>query len=420
MHTGTAQQPLAVSPKRPAVQNDVDTSTLPTQPTPSGQPAAIATTVPDSANDMQPASAAREIIRPNDDAFRTLPNAGIFVDPGQPPKNPTVADVANELSGSIGVENPGTRLLATVGTQSILLGDVLGQINEMLLPYKGGMSDADLERQRDELVRQILPQVVERKLLFNDFLAKIPPERLPEIERSVYEHFTDNRLPEMLKRSGLKDDRELDAKLRSLGSSLSNQQRMFFEQMVSFEAVKREVADDKDISHQELLDYYHQHLADYEFAAQVRWEQLVVEKSRMESPAKAYNTLGEWGNQVLRGADFATIAKQHSHGPRGFAGGQYDWTTQGSLVAKEIDRVLFLMPPGKLSRIIDNGDTYHIVRVIERKAAGREPFTTVQAGIKKTIEQQRREDQLAKYIDRLEADTAVWINPQYETLAPAN
>ena len=107
-------------------------------------------------------------------------------------------------------------------------------------------------------------------------------------------------------------------------------------------------------------------------------------------------------------------------------GGQYDWTTQGSLVNKEIDRLLFMLPEGQLSKVVKSDSMYQILRVIERVEAGTKPFIAVQNEIVEKIKKQRFEERVEAYrrsaprrdlrLDQYGGDAAPprWHNPSGE------
>jgi hypothetical protein len=317
----------------------------------------------------------------------------------------TPAPQPSALHGSL---DDGTRLLAVVGSESILAGDLLGQVNDLLEPYRTRLTAEELETERERLIQQMLPHVVERKLVILDFLRDVPAERMPDLREQVYKSFQEERLPEVLQKTKLGTAVELDAKLRTLGSSLAKQQEVYFEQMVGRLAVQKNVDINPEVTHDELLDYYRRHSQDYDVKARARWERLTVRFDRFASREEAYQAMVRMGNEVLGGAPLSAVAKRSSQDPQAHLGGQYDWTTQGSLVSKELDRLIFSMPVGRLSRIIEDGQGYHIVRVLEREEAGRIPFTEVQDEITEKIREERRQQGLRKYIDRLRSETPVW------------
>ena len=129
------------------------------------------------------------------------------------------------------------------------------------------------------------------------------------------------------------------------------------------------------------------------------------ERGRQE----ALELLAFMGNKVLAGAPLPDIARQYSEEPLADEGGQHDWTAQGSLASEALDRALFTQPVGQLSPIIQDSQGVHIVRILERQAAGRRPFGEVQEEIKKAIQAEVRVKNKKKTIDELTAGTTVWI-----------
>lgn len=118
--------------------------------------------------------------------------------------------------------------------------------------------------------------------------------------------------------------------------------------------------------------------------------------------------LATMGNEVLAGRPFAEVAKARSEGPTAAAGGACDWTGRGSLASKVLDEALFSLPEGQLSAIIEDGETLHIVRVIERREPGRTPFLEAQVGIRDALREERRKKALEEYLAKLRERTPVW------------
>jgi parvulin-like peptidyl-prolyl isomerase len=118
--------------------------------------------------------------------------------------------------------------------------------------------------------------------------------------------------------------------------------------------------------------------------------------------------LAAMGNEVLGGRPFVEVAKDRSEGPAASQGGLYDWTRQGSLAAKKLDEAVFSLPVGELSAIIEDGEMLRIVRVVERKPAGRTPFLEAQVGIRDQLLMERRQAAANEYLAKLRARTPVW------------
>ena len=98
--------------------------------------------------------------------------------------------------------------------------------------------------------------------------------------------------------------------------------------------IQQKVDREPDITHDQLLQYYHEHSKEYDVAARARWEELSIRFDKFPDRASADQAIVEMGNQVLRGAELAAVAKKFSQGATATDGGYHDWTTKGSLVSK--------------------------------------------------------------------------------------
>jgi parvulin-like peptidyl-prolyl isomerase len=142
----------------------------------------------------------------------------------------------------------------------------------------------------------------------------------------------------------------------------------------------------------------------------------MVRKNRFSSPHEAYAEIARMGKEVwergtaqgVRGPAFADVAKAKSDGFTAKEGGLQDWTSKGALKAAAIDEALFSLQVGQMSPILESDEGFHIVRVLERKEAGREPFTEVQVNIRDKLKEQRFKVELDKYLGRLRRDARIW------------
>lgn len=316
-----------------------------------------------------------------------------------------------EGDAAAGVEIPldSTTVVARVGPEVVLESDLLTPTAlEWLEKVSPGMKPEQVREVRRQICRQVLPQHVESLMVFVDACRTIPEDRLPEIRKRVNEAFDEQQLPQMVKQAGLESPAEYEALLRSRGQSLDRVRKMFFERALAQQWVQQKVKIDVEIPHAEMIAWYHGHLAEYDFPAKARFEQLTVKVGAKHSRQEAWNLLAAMGNDVLEGRALADIARERSEGPSASAGGQYDWTTKGSLVSKVIDEAVFTLPVGQLSAILEEPGALHIVRVVERTDAGRVPFLEAQTGIKEQLMLERRKKEMDEYLAKLRERTPVW------------
>ncbi len=301
-----------------------------------------------------------------------------------------------------------TEILARVGSESIFAYEIMGGVNEVLEKYKDKVSADQLDMLRTRLIKERLMSRIETKLVYLDVKQTIPAEHLPDVEKQITKYFDSSELPNMLKRSGAGSMTELDQKLRGLGSSLEREKKTFIEKTLTQQWVHQRIKRDEEITYDQMLKYYREHLKEFEKPAQAKWEEIMVQFSKFPGKAQAYSAIAQLGNQVFYGAAFSEVAKHGSQGTTASDGGAQNWTTKGSLKYAALDEAIFGLPPGQLSPIIETEKGYHIVRVTERIETEVTPFLTAQVDIKEKIVQQRINKQLQDYLAELEDKFPVW------------
>jgi hypothetical protein len=284
----------------------------------------------------------------------------------------------------------------------------LPAIDELLAPYKDRIPSRQLELQRKLLIEQQLKVPIETRLIYLDACRKIPKENLPHVEKTLGEQFEKSELPKMLKDTNVETRWELDQKLRGMGTSLERRKQAFVQRALAQSWAHEQLKLDEEMTYDEMLEYYRQHLEEFDRPVRARWDELMVRLSKYRSKEEAHAAIVQMGNQVLAGVPFADVAKGRSDGPTASEGGVRDWTHQGSLVCEELDRALFGLPVGQLSPILESDDGLHIIRVTERELGGRTPFAEAQAEIRPKIRQQRAKRQWEAYVARLREQIPVW------------
>jgi hypothetical protein len=354
------------------------------------------------------------------------------------------------------------QIVARVGDKTILYADVAPIVNMRLEPFLAKARNpaerqAMEEAYRNPLTKNVIDQLVFNKMLLMEFERSMPPEmrtdpkkraegegklkkqiqrafdeslastreRLAnaspdEIEAAMKQDSTIVRLALLMKERHLESPGELDAALRQYGTSLAQQVKDFGEYMMGMEAAQTNLGfkdkgtkggkGKKEITHQEMLDYYQAHTPDYYIPAKARFEILTAKFSKFAGDRDAtLQAVARMGNEVfLGGIPFPAVARKYSQEPHASDGGYYDWVTPGSLASKAIDQAVFSLEVDKLSQIIEDEQGFHIVHVLERKAASQISFQEAQPEIRDAIKKQRITAEQQKYLTNLRTRTKVW------------
>ncbi|MFP6753085.1 MAG: peptidylprolyl isomerase [Pirellulaceae bacterium] len=340
----------------------------------------------------------------------------------------------------------GIEVLAIVGDQHILLGELMPRVRMIMQPVLEKMTPEDrylqrkeIEKQETALLQQMVMQAVETKLLYVAFLQNLTGEQRAMAEETIdakVEEMFENALLEMLTKVARSDKKktrelfrsapqvtqlaklmdqegidtiaELDQQLRKFQTSVELERGAFKEQNLGRSYLWDNIKKRPEVNHREMLQYYRANVASYELESRARWEQLSVYFEKYDSRKEAYSAIALMGNEVLRGAKLESVARRSSQESRAEQGGLHEWTAKGSLVSDPIDQAVFNLPPEKLSRIIEDDRGFHIVRVLERQDAGRVTFQDAQKKIKEKLRARKQQEQIEKLLKQLRETIPIW------------
>lgn len=302
----------------------------------------------------------------------------------------------------------GSRIVATVGKECILSSEVSIGLHRIRQAFKDQAPPDALEARIREEMRKQLDKRIEEKLLCQDAVRNVPGEGVPHMRDMMGKDYENKMIPELMKKFGAESRHDLNEKfLSEWGIPLETHKKQFIENGLAQVWLRQQVKADEEVGHDEMLEYYRDHVSEFELPARVKWEELVVRK-RPDAQA-AYVKICAMGNRVLDGTPLTEVAKADSQGPTAAMGGLRDWTSQGSLVSESLDRALFKsqLKPGELSAVFEDDQAYYVVRIVELQPPVRKPFLEAQDEIREGIRKKRALDAKAAYLAKLRRQTPV-------------
>lgn len=336
--------------------------------------------------------------------------------PGATPQFPPVATPAMPAPGAEGSPDqdisffePG-KLVAQVGDQPIFYGEILGDLNQIVNSEMPDASETLKEARRRQLFQEFLPKMVEQKMVYVDFLLSVPKveERLPEILEKLEGSFFQSEVPKLMERLKVEDQQAMEEKLREAGTSLRNVKRAWIESQIVSYHLSGKFTEEREVTHDQMLEYYRTHQEAFSFPARVRWEELMVRINGSTDPVVARRTLEEMGNEVVFGAPLDAVARRRSEGSTASQGGLHEWTKETEITDAALKQVLFSIRVGYLSDIIETPQGLWIVRVLEREPASVRAFRDVQTEIIDQIQMDRRKETVRAYLTELRTKVPVW------------
>jgi len=151
-----------------------------------------------------------------------------------------------------------------------------------------------------------------------------------------------------------------------------------------------------DIEHE-----YNNNSEQYTTPEQVRASHILL-KTEGKDEASVKTKAEELLKQARGGADFADLAKKNSEDEASAKnGGDLDYFGKGRMVP-EFDAAVFAMQPGQISDLVKTQYGYHIIKLVDRKAATTRQLAEVRQQLTDQLAYQRAQAQAADLAQKLE------------------
>ena len=159
-------------------------------------------------------------------------------------------------------------IIAVVGESRILLGDVKpkaeARIKQVMKETKQEFPPEQLEMARAGLIRQLLAQAIQSKMMRESFLldtvgteaADKVIEAREMMASRARQMFIETEVGEMKEKYKVNDMTELDNRLREEGTSLVERRNDFVDAMLGHMYVRNNVPRDPEVSLAEIVAYY--------------------------------------------------------------------------------------------------------------------------------------------------------------------
>ncbi|MCZ6822799.1 MAG: peptidyl-prolyl cis-trans isomerase [Deltaproteobacteria bacterium] len=205
--------------------------------------------------------------------------------------------------------------------------------------------------------------------------------------------------------------READTRLRKLhGNDFSGIDSEFLneirKQMLLERTELEDLADRIRFSESALVLYFEENRRRYRTPERVRIRQIVV-----EDEAKARQLRAQLGE----GADFATLAAEHSLAPEAGEGGLLPAFARGEM--PEVFDEAFKLRPGGLSRVLESPYGFHLLRSETRIPAHDPELTEVRDAVRMELQQKRLAELRRGWLRGLRRNANIRVNERLlETL----
>jgi parvulin-like peptidyl-prolyl isomerase len=201
----------------------------------------------------------------------------------------------------------------------------------------------------------------------------------------------DDRINKLIKQFYGGSEKKYEQTIKSQGLNKDTARAEVKAQLVSEELYKK-VTDDVNVTDKQIKDYYDANQSIYVQKPSRDVRHILVTKKALADQLYA---------QLKSGGNFAKLAKKYSKDPGSAQNGGKLTVTRGQTV-KEFDKTAFALKTGALSPPVHTQYGYHIIQALSSiRPAKTTSLDKVKASIRQQLEQQKKQDEMTKWVDGL-------------------
>jgi peptidyl-prolyl cis-trans isomerase SurA len=281
------------------------------------------------------------------------------------------------------------RVLAIVNNDAI----TLSEIQEAIAVYRYENRDRATESS-DQLIQQFLTRMIDSRL------------QVQEAEREkivIDEAEIDEELADRIKKMNMKNKEEFEAALKAQGIPMAAIRKRIADELRRGRIVSRKVRLRISVTEDEVSQYLEANRPKLETGLAYHARHILVlpetgaEDAAWENARVRAEILR---TQLLQGADFAELAKQHSRDASARDGGDLGTLKRGEL-AQDIETQILSLSPGQISSPYRSALGYHIFRLESKETLEGEGLARVRAQIREILFREKFDTRLDAWLKEI-------------------
>lgn len=152
--------------------------------------------------------------------------------------------------------------------------------------------------------------------------------------------------------------------------------------------------------------------AQFQVPEQVRATHVLV-AAKERSDEEARQRAEEVRAKAVAGADFEKLAQEYSDDPSAKANrGDLGFFARGRMVPQFEEAAFALTKAGEISPLVKTRFGYHVIRLVDRKAARLKPFEEVQDALVRQLQDKYVTDRVQEYLSAIRNDKSIKLNTE--------
>jgi len=293
------------------------------------------------------------------------------------------------------------------------------QVNEEIKPQlerlaaqAAQMPPAFLEQYKTRIRQQALERMVVEKLL---------DQKVKQLNLQVNDEEVMKKIEEMAAQQNPPLSMEdFKALIEAYGQSLEEVKERIRRGTGYEKIIETQFEGKINVTEEDAKKFYDENKKQFETPEQVRASHILIGIKPADSnevKAEAKQKIEQLLKQIRDDADFAQLAKENSTCPSSQKGGDLDFFGKGQMVPA-FEKVAFELQLGQVSDVVETKFGYHIIKVTDRKDASIKSFDDAKDDIINKLENNKKGEIAAQYIESLKAEADIVYPPGKEPQTP--
>jgi peptidyl-prolyl cis-trans isomerase SurA len=284
------------------------------------------------------------------------------------------------------------------GVAAVVNGDVItySQVRGVVMPreklLRAQFSGDELVKKVKEARQAALQDLIDRQLIIQAFKQE---------NFQIPDHFVEDRMQDIV-RTDFGGDRNTFIKtLEAQNYTMGEFKKMEMEKMIVQAMRSKNVKLATVASPVKVEQFYKEHHEDFTSKEQVKLRLIMIPGHASDGEAAAQKAMAdEIFGKLVNGADFDRMAQLYSEDSTREKGGDWGWVDRKTLAAP-LEKAAFSVETGKISKVIDFGGNYYILKVEEKHGGETKSLADARPEIEKRLLQLEAQSLQEKWIASL-------------------
>ena len=287
-------------------------------------------------------------------------------------------------------------------------GDVVtfSEVRDLVGPRERALRSQFTGQELVEKVREArkgaLQDLIDRQLIIQEFKKK---------EYQIPQHMVDDHIETIIREDFGSDRQAFIRTLQAQGYTLTKFREAERDKIIVQAMRYQNVKSDFIISPSKVVTLYTTKKEEFTTPEQVHLWMIAVDKGTTvvageADPQKAMAS--EIREKLKKGAKFEQLAQMYSNDSSRTAGGDWGWVDRKTL-NDTLTQAAFKLGTNEVSPVLEQGNTYYILKVTERKSAFTKPLDEVRPDLEKKLFSSERERMQNQWIESLRAKAFVKV-----------